>query len=407
MKKQLLISALTLGIIGAKAQTNVEVKWSLTSDGSATINSIDPTAITVASQVLGSSITAGTVTYGQAFENGESKNWQKLPNSAANAFDANFYVEYKITASESKHFQLNQIKLDIVGSGGTTNRLVAAYSTDNFATSNNIPVAATYNYIDGTPPTFTQSLLTQADPLSLINANPQTATPLLDRIYLTIPLQINILPTKTLSVRLYLYQTGTGNRFTASRNVVFIGKTDDNVIPLPLNFLSFTAQLGNDFTKNVNLKWTTTNEVNTDYFSIEKNTGKDFESIGTLKSNNISGINQYTYTDLNRNLETAYYRIKQVDLDGKSSYSNTISVKPAISYTYYPNPAKDYIIINGLAKGKNICSLHTISGKQLRSWQFDGNLSEARIDLSDTNSQVLFLKIKNEQGAFTHKIIKE
>ncbi|ELR73350.1 hypothetical protein C900_04202 [Fulvivirga imtechensis AK7] len=110
--------------------------------------------------------------------------------------------------------------------------------------------------------------------------------------------------------------------------------------PLPVDFVSFNYVLeGND----VVLKWTTTNEVNNDYFSIERAENiEQFTSIGEVEgSGNTDGRVDYEFRDSNP-LNIAYYRIKQVDLDGQSTLSKTIRVTLTNVFeelTVYPNPA--------------------------------------------------------------------
>jgi hypothetical protein len=56
----------------------------------------------------------------------------------------------------------------------------------------------------------------------------------------------------------------------------------------------------------------------------------------------------YRYNDEQVCSGTLYYRLKQVDLDGAFSYSNTVAVKcsePKNNFTLYPNPVSDKLII--------------------------------------------------------------
>lgn len=92
---------------------------------------------------------------------------------------------------------------------------------------------------------------------------------------------------------------------------------------LPVILLSFTAQCHG---KNIVLKWKTAAELNSSHFTIEKSLdGESWQIIGSVPGagNSILQID-YALTDLAQNTETAYYRLKQTDINGNYSYKATI-----------------------------------------------------------------------------------
>lgn len=110
---------------------------------------------------------------------------------------------------------------------------------------------------------------------------------------------------------------------------------------LPLSFTSFNYQRSNN---NLQLQWTTENEVNTQYFSIEKSLdGYSFISLGQVNASG-SSSGRYQFSDPSIAKAPVFYRIKQVDQDGRFTYSTVIVVKPGnerLSAWIYPNPVKD------------------------------------------------------------------
>ncbi len=92
---------------------------------------------------------------------------------------------------------------------------------------------------------------------------------------------------------------------------------------LPLNFLSFSTQKCNN--NQVCLIWKTANEQNVSHFEIERGTdGINFTTIAIKNANN-QPQNTYTYIDdisTLQNSKKIYYRIKEVDNDGRSKQSN-------------------------------------------------------------------------------------
>jgi hypothetical protein len=124
---------------------------------------------------------------------------------------------------------------------------------------------------------------------------------------------------------------------------------------VPLNLLSFDAFKNKN---TVSLKWKTTNEINTSHFDIERSSnGVSFEKIGKIQALNISGINDYLYEDLQPLKGINFYRLKQVDIDGRFTYSN---INKVLFETFkddlhiYPNPATQYVQFDFAGKQKTI-----------------------------------------------------
>lgn len=116
---------------------------------------------------------------------------------------------------------------------------------------------------------------------------------------------------------------------------------------LPLTLLSFTAQkVAND---NIYLQWNTTNEINTAHFDIEfSNDATNFSTIGQVVSANTSGNHNYNFTHISPQGTSWYYRLKQVDKDGKFTYSEIRKL------TNTKNTNKTYIAPNPVADVLNI-----------------------------------------------------
>jgi hypothetical protein len=107
-------------------------------------------------------------------------------------------------------------------------------------------------------------------------------------------------------------------------------------------FLSFEGR----YTEGVVvLNWRTLNEINTDYFEVERSEdGENFSSIGQVKaSGTTTAATDYTFTDETPLKEQGHYRLRMVRQDGTFVYSRTILVQDrspvASSFRVYPNPA--------------------------------------------------------------------
>ena len=121
-----------------------------------------------------------------------------------------------------------------------------------------------------------------------------------------------------------------------------VDSTEANVVPVEL--MSFAART--DAKDGVMLEWATSSETNNYGFYIERSIdNENFKQIGfVMGSGNSSKEISYSYIDADAyEVGTYYYRLRQVDFDGKFEYSSIVSVnvKAPDKYTLlqaYPNP---------------------------------------------------------------------
>lgn len=110
---------------------------------------------------------------------------------------------------------------------------------------------------------------------------------------------------------------------------------------IPVELSSFTAEV---IGGSVNLKWTTSSEKNNQGFEVQRKLDNEFYTIGFVEGNGTSTeINDYSFIDRNVTTGKYYYRLKQVDFDGKTSLSDEVDVEvtsPAslVLSQNYPNP---------------------------------------------------------------------
>jgi len=117
---------------------------------------------------------------------------------------------------------------------------------------------------------------------------------------------------------------------------------------IPVELTSFTADVNDG---NVLLNWTTATETNNKGFEIERASSPtvprqdDWEKIGFVEGHGTTvEINDYSFTDIEKNVSTdkLYYRLKQIDYDGKFEYSDVVEVEIVPAKfdlgQNYPNP---------------------------------------------------------------------
>jgi uncharacterized delta-60 repeat protein len=191
-----------------------------------------------------------------------------------------------------------------------------------------------------------------------------------------------------------------------------------NASPLPVELIHFSGVWN---TKEVLLKWTTGSEVNNLGFYIQKmNETGDYSDIGFVAAGLFpNSIQHYDYTDIHVSggkTGTAYYRLKQVDHDGRESLSYTIALKketkkvPGI-ISLYPNPASKYfeIILNESLIIPDLITVENLSGKKLMEKKFNNpfDLNHSRIDCSSLNTGIYAVKIISAGTTyFTRLMIK-
>jgi methionine-rich copper-binding protein CopC len=149
--------------------------------------------------------------------------------------------------------------------------------------------------------------------------------------------------------------TDLGGAASASRatgNVTWTGITSfsqfvvgDQNNPLPVELTSFSADLK---ASSVELKWSTATEINNHGFDVERKIRgekSDWTKIGFIEgSGNSNAPKEYSYVDGNVKHGSYLYRLKQVDQNGRFSYSREVEVMTgavpkvfALSQNY-PNP---------------------------------------------------------------------
>ncbi|PSL23610.1 M4 family metallopeptidase [Dyadobacter jiangsuensis] len=115
---------------------------------------------------------------------------------------------------------------------------------------------------------------------------------------------------------------------------------------LPVTLISFD---GRNTPEGNRLEWRTSAEQDNAYFAVEKSAnGRSFVETGRVTgAGNSSVKNRYHFTDIDFPAGITYYRLKQVDTDGKFAYSKIIAIDAQVagSLKFYPNPLQSMLSI--------------------------------------------------------------
>lgn len=164
-----------------------------------------------------------------------------------------------------------------------------------------------------------------------------------------------------------------------------------SLVPVVLSKFNITTQ-NNDAL----LTWTTESESNNKHFEIEKSLdGTVFRRIGTVDGKGtILQSNSYEYTDKDGLLSkgSIYYRLKQMDYDGKFEYSPVIAIRAKQSkINVFPNPVTDNELFIKNASNNDSFIIYDMMGKIV----IKGSVTPS-IDVSQLANGSYILKIKDQ-----------
>jgi hypothetical protein len=174
---------------------------------------------------------------------------------------------------------------------------------------------------------------------------------------------------------------------------------------LPVNLVSFIVSKQSNVAV---LSWKTSQEINSKSFEVQRSAdSRNWQSIGSVlaKGNNASG-NIYTLTDANPLTGINYYRLQQMDNDGKVQYSLIRSVQfaPRHSIVLSPNPAKDFVTVSiDNLNGNATVDVLDLSGKAI--YTTITSVPVFKINTSTFARGNYFIRIKNADGVITKQLL--
>jgi glucose/arabinose dehydrogenase len=200
----------------------------------------------------------------------------------------------------------------------------------------------------------------------------------------------------------------SGLKFYVARDAGSIMEYTYTGVTLPTYITSFEGKLIGSGV--VELTWEAETDLLHDYFEIERSSdGNSFSSLGKNTAPPFKFIDQGVKPGTN------YYRIKQVDKNGKEIYSKTIKIvfDPSRAIiTVFPNPASDHFTVRVSAGEKTQLkiNLSDVEGRVVykRSGNFEPGTSDIKIDMQKMSGQVYVLQIinGNNEILMTQRILK-
>ena len=181
---------------------------------------------------------------------------------------------------------------------------------------------------------------------------------------------------------------------------------------LPIDLVEFKAKAGSG---KVDLNWMTLSERNNKEFIVEQSLdGKYFTAITKLNgAGNSNILKYYSAVDNNPTIGTSYYRLRQIDFDGKSSLSEvkkvTVTAQGA-AFSIVPNPVDNQVRLELATNSKSLrLKLTSINGATMLTAQ--GSVAEinAKVNelLPSLASGIYIITIIENDQTHVQKLLKK
>lgn len=188
-----------------------------------------------------------------------------------------------------------------------------------------------------------------------------------------------------------------------------------SVFVLPIELSDFYAQVEKN--GSVKLDWITSSENNNDYFTIERSSDAEhFEEVRKVKGAGNSNVPiGYTEHDSKPYQGTSYYRLKQTDFDGKSTYSKLVSVNVNSTYNnvnIVPNPLRGtgYFVFSSEGEMEVVLSIYSASGVLMEAQPLliTEGFNKLELPTEHLTKGMYFVRMEGADGEnITRKFIKE
>jgi hypothetical protein len=181
-------------------------------------------------------------------------------------------------------------------------------------------------------------------------------------------------------------------------------------VTLPVTFLGIVANRSGN---SVNVRWDVADEIGVKEYAVERSTDRRaFSVVGTIPTNG-GKSKVYSFTDASAGSGEVYYRVRNIDINGRSKYSGIIKVKGTSSaesvLKAYPLPASHSVTVGHktAATGATI-NLLTVEGRLLRSVTPVSGASHTPVSLLGVAPGMYLIRYENGEGEReTIRIIKQ
>lgn len=179
---------------------------------------------------------------------------------------------------------------------------------------------------------------------------------------------------------------------------------------LPVNLKSFN---GKNTTNGVLLNWETASEENNDRFEILRSNSKDnFQVLSSVKgAGNSKEINKYSFLDTEPLSGVNYYKLNQIDFNGKSTPSNIVAVKTGLIENKVDLSASSSelkITINSISSGVATLQVFDVSGHKVlnKTLQLQSGLNANVININNLENGLYVARLIIGSQVVSKKFVK-
>jgi hypothetical protein len=183
---------------------------------------------------------------------------------------------------------------------------------------------------------------------------------------------------------------------------------------LPIELVSFEAKPG---IRDIDVYWTTASETNTSEFVIEKTTdGQNFFEVDRVNAaGNSSSIINYRVKDRNPHEGNNYYRLKEIDIDGKIIPGEITAAyfrKDFTGLSVRPNPAQNEIAVNFISVKDASVSIVLVDSKgavvhDYRQLAGNDGLNNVIIDIASLPQGIYSVRLAGTDENLSSRFIKQ
>lgn len=217
----------------------------------------------------------------------------------------------------------------------------------------------------------------------------------------------NYVTTNTNGDRLSVPNSENYRTPTPPNQLVPVAAVTPGTAPLPVELTSFTAKLNKN---QVNLAWETASEKDNKGFEVQRSgDGVAFTTI-LFKNGQGSSTSKTAYAAVDGQplSGVSYYRLKQLDYDGKTSLSPVVSVTNRVGVAeieMYPNPAQSTLNIRlpYTSKAEAQVTITDLSGRVVRTEKLAAN---SKVNMSSLSNGTYLVTVNDGVKKVTRRIVK-
>ncbi len=174
----------------------------------------------------------------------------------------------------------------------------------------------------------------------------------------------------------------------------------DFFTPLPVKFIGFNVARQNN---NVLVQWATAEEINSSYFEVQRSeNGNDWNTITTITAaGNTTLTRSYSYTDRNVTAKVVYYRVRQVDIDGRFTITPVRMIKNETGNTEIKISATSsnsvYLHFSEQVKANVVVRLISTNGQVVSQKTFDEPVGQVMMPVQNALKGIYVVNITDGQ----------